>query len=510
MDFFPFYRRPAFKTAAGLLIWAAAYFLLRRAAGDLPTFPLPFVVAVGLFATFVLFVFFGQLVPAGRRLATYPGEVLRLLAVAVWPVLHVWAFLPQGDRTAQAAIVHVDLALASLFLMTALASQFVLPVRTLTERATVIGRLLRHLAGLSGPVVFVHNGRSKESSREAGRRGPGVLLVDFASAAVLRTDVRFTGAVGPGLTFTGPGERLAEALDLRRQIRTLPATQPTTPEEAQDQRGTSLAVTRDGMLISAELQVTFMLHPGRTLEPREGSDPSQPPYDFHPIAAGRAVYGHAYGGQYDVPWTKLPMLLVVDLWREEVKACHLLDLFRPSPGAPSPLEEIRAAILQRLTSPTYPLLAPDGRQEWKESRDYRILHERGIRILDVGVSGLVLPEDVRDEHLLRWRETWSGAVREVLLDAEQRAEERRRAGRRQAVLELSEELTAALRARLAQGEPPNRRDTLAALLLDALRQCDRRERMPEGPQLAAHLTRIRSEILGLDGNCQPTQPRSPS
>lgn len=510
MDFRPFYRRPGFHTAVGILVWAAVYVALRRAAGTPEPFSLPFAAVAGALASLALLVSFGQLIPPGRTLAAFPGEVLRFLVVLLWILLHFWAFRPQGTPDVQAALIHLDLLITTLFLMTALAAQFVLPVRTPTERATVVGRLLRHLAGLSGPVAFIHNGRAKESGREASRRGPGVLLVDHASAAVLRTDVRFTGSVGPGLTFTAPGERLAEALDLRLQVRTLPATRPITQVESETQRETSLALTRDGIPISAELRVTFVLHPGRTLPPRLGSDPNRPPYDFHPIAAGRAVYGHAYGTQHDVPWSRLPLLLVVDLWREEVKARALLDLIRPSPGSVPPLEEVQRAILARLTSPTYAIRRADGRVQWKPSREFHLLHERGIRVLEVEIHDLVLPEDVRQEHLLHWREAWSGAVREVLQDAEQRAEERRRAGRRQAVLELSGQLTSELRSRLAQGEPPGRRDTLAAILLDALRLCDRREMIPEGPALATHLKRIRSEVVAFDGNCQRPQPGSPS
>ena len=71
-------------------------------------------------------------------------------------------------------------------------------------------------------------------------------------------------------------------------------------------------------------------------------------------------------------------------------------------------------------------------------------------------------------------------------------------------------LTAGLRDKLAGGETPNRRDTLALLLIDALRVCDRKEMLPEGTTLAAHLSRIRSEVLNLDANCQaPDMNREP-
>jgi hypothetical protein len=63
-----------------------------------------------------------------------------------------------------------------------------------------------------------------------------------------------------------------------------------------------------------------------------------------------------------------------------------------------------------------------------------------------------------------------------------------------------------LRSRLAQRESPARRDTLAIVLSDALRLTDRREMIPEGTSLAAHLGRVRAEILSLDRNCAPPAP----
>jgi regulator of protease activity HflC (stomatin/prohibitin superfamily) len=511
MELVPFHRRPGFRTGAGLLMWVAAYAWLRRASQGQTSPPIGLTIALGLLSLLVILIFVGQLIPSGKKLWTYPGEVLRLVVAVLWIALHVAVLLPQsGLESYRIDLTHLDLGLISLFLMVSLAGQFVLPVHSLSERATVIGRLLRYLAGMSGPVMFVHNGRAKETRRERERKGSGVLLVDHASAAVLRTDVRFTGAVGPGVTFTAPGERLAEAVDLRRQIRRSPARKPTTPEEAEEETGSSLAVTKDGIPVSADLAVTFILHPGGSNMPREGEKNNLPPFEFFPAAAGRAVYGHAFSGRTEVPWTKLPLLLVVDLWREQVKGRTLPDLFSASREAPSPLRKIQDEILQRLTSPFFFSLDSGGKRARKPSREFRILKDRGIRVLGVQVSGLVLPDDIGDEHVLRWREGWSGAVHEVLLDAEREALEKRRAGEREAQQALCESLTAGLRDKLAGGETPNRRDTLALLLMDALRVCDRKEMLPEGTTLAAHLSRIRSEVLNLDANCQaPDMNREP-
>jgi hypothetical protein len=507
MEMLPFYRRPAFRTGAILAFMLAVYGWASWSGGEAMTPSPGITIFLGLLSLLGIAIFIGQFIPPGQQVWTYPGEVLRWLVVAAWAGLHLLTLLPEPNRPAlRTTLTHLDLALVSLLLTVGLTSQFVLPVRSLGERATVIGRLLRYLVGVSGPVMFVHNGRAQESGQDRKRRGPGVLLVDHDSAAVLRTDVRFTRAVGPGLTFTAPGERLAEALDLRPQVRRLPAQQPTTAEEAEKQAGSSLAVTKYGIPVSADLSVTFVLHPGgggRTHRPRGDHDL---PFEFYPIAAGRAVYGHAYGGRYDVPWTKLPLLLVVDIWREQARNWELPALLRPSREGRLPLGRIQHEILGRLTSPTYMGTDAEGKPSRKPSREFRILHERGIRVLDVDISGLTLPADVRDERALRWRESWSGAIHEMLTDAEQEAQSRRRIGEREACKDLCENLTAGLRSDLASGVAPNRRDTLSLILMDALRLSGGKELLPEGSSLAAHLVRIRTQVLGLDSDCKEPGP----
>jgi regulator of protease activity HflC (stomatin/prohibitin superfamily) len=507
MDLVPFYRRSAFKTALGSVLWIGAYLWVRHRAGPLPLPPPAILILAGALALVALLIFLGQLIPAGRASWTFPGEALRVLTALLWAALHFSVLNPSGRfASLQPGLLHLDLAILTLFLTIALVAQFVLPVRTMQERAIVVGRLLRSLVGLGGPVTFVHNGKAIESQRERDRRGAGVLLVDAVSAAVLRTDVEFTRAVGPGLTFTAPGERLAEALDLRPQVRRLPASRPTTAEAAEQERGTSLAITRDGIPVSADLAVTFILHPAGGPEPTLGRDPKGSPFVFYPIAAGKAVFGHVYGAQEDVPWTRLPLLLVVDLWREQVKMWDLPSLLRADGEEGLPLARIGQAILSRLTRPNLESTEPDGRGVRQPSREYRILNDRGIRVLDVSISGLVVPDDVRAEKLHRWHETWSGSVRDAVRDAERLAMEKRRSGEKMAQQALLEDLTAGLRSRLAQRESPARRDTLAIVLSDALRLTDRREMIPEGTSLAAHLGRVRAEILSLDRNCAPPAP----
>src|SRR4030042_177019 len=98
----------------------------------------------------------------------------------------------------------------SLLITVALASQFVLPVRSADERRQAFSRLISFLLGQHGPISVVENGRLAPVRGE-DREGAGVLFVDRPRAGGLRTPTRFTRAVGPGLTFTAAGERVAEA-----------------------------------------------------------------------------------------------------------------------------------------------------------------------------------------------------------------------------------------------------------------------------------------------------------
>ncbi|OGO16258.1 MAG: hypothetical protein A2Y93_09155 [Chloroflexi bacterium RBG_13_68_17] len=524
MDFRPFYRRSGFRSAAGLLVMLAIYLLARRAAGTLPAPPQAAVAALGGLTAAALLVFGGVIVPPARTVWDYPWQAVRLAVGLGWAGLHAVALLDTDSPSLAVSCVHIDLALLGLILMVSLTAQFVLPVRTWKERGAAVAGLVRYLVGQSGPVSFIQNGVQVESSRLPRGTGPGVILADQASAAVLRDDVQFTRAVGPGITFTRAGERVAEALDLRRQLRAVSGSRPSGGEQVDGRSASSLAVTRDGIPVSADLSVTFMLDPGRSGEPREGRDPECPPFEFNPSSVSRAVYsGHAYGPRHEIPWSELPVLLAVDLWREQVKGRDLSQLFSRGRGQPSPLEEIQRAILARMTAPTHEALDAAGRVQTRPSREQRVLSERGIRVLHVGISGVILPEDIADELALHWREQWAGALHEVLTDAEYLAQEQRRQGQRQAYQALCVEMTAGLRAQLARSargrpqpvrskvrqpeparpRPVNRRDTLASLLLDALRICARREMTPDGGLLAPHLRRMRTDVLSLDANCEP-------
>lgn len=414
--------------------------------------------------------------------------------VVLFSLVYAWA--SHSSLLAQPALTLLLDALIfviSVVAAIALASQFVLPVRTANERWQALSRLVSFILGQHGPIGNVENGRLGTVHGE-DRAGAGVLFVDPASAAVLRTPTRFTRAVGPGLTFTAPGERVAEAIDVRRQVRSLQGQRPG-PGDPVD-AASAMAMTRDGIPISADLSVVFMLDPGHNLPPREGRSAQLPPYEVNLQAAERAAYGHAYGeGDHeDLPWTELPLRLVVDLWREEVKRHRLDELVDDSSSSPSPVQRLQDSLQARLVPAASS--AADRPAAPQPTREQQVLAARGIRVLSVSLGNLYLTERVQEQRMGRWREAWSSlaANRKVIEDSD--------AGARSEEADAAwHDLTRSLAASLAAGESPGLEPTLQDILSDAARLAGKIDDPPAYERLAKDLRSIATSV-----GRRPVQP----
>lgn len=164
-------------------------------------------------------------------------------------------------------------------------AQFVAPVQKIKEeRIEVFVRLWRYLVGDHGPAVLIENGSAKSREREMNKKGAGILILDTASAALLRNDVSFTRAVGPGVVFThhdrntGQSEYSAGSLDLRRQSEYYGPREEEDPfsdqkkdekgrivekdpdyQERQKRRMLTSGLTRDGIEVVPNVFVSFGL-----------------------------------------------------------------------------------------------------------------------------------------------------------------------------------------------------------------------------------------------------------
>jgi hypothetical protein len=373
--------------------------------------------------------------PVIQSITETPGEAgFVQLVMALWerasgerPALQ-----PKVVRTLRNWLTELAVLLGlGLVFWTFIFSQFVLPVRKFRERMLAYRHLWYYLLGVHGPALCISNGRLIEREEESEKRGPGVILLDTASAAVLRRKAAFTRAVGPGVVFTQNGEYIAEPVDLQTQTQSLGPEGEQNPflegnEQLPDEALATRGTTRDGVETIPNIQVSFRLRctPGK----------GHTQYGFEPDPVFRAVVGGSVEAHLSPdmhvgyrPWNKLPAYLAVDVWREYLQRFTLNELFDPNTGVikgaaaserdlvsedglwgETGLEIISRLLRARLTQETVEELDEAGRFLGKKvlSREYELLRERGIRVISVRIHNLRFHPEMERKIVARWQSTW--------------------------------------------------------------------------------------------------------
>jgi hypothetical protein len=269
-----------------------------------------------------------------------------------------------------------------LVLWMAFFAQFVLPVRTFRDRQRIFDRLITYLFGGHGPALFIRNGEVIKREGEERKRGPGVLWLDTASAAVTRTAVAIKQTIGPGVHFIQTHEYIAGTVDLHIQSYSIPKetdnpfkpkTEAQTIEEynqIQDRCKQVSALTRDGIEVVPRIAVSFRVNTGF---PRDGQPGSRFGYrtgvtkkdkereEQDKDAIRRAILGEGINPmaepdspRHRIAWNQLPVLLAVDVWREYVGKFTLDELFLPTQPVPTPapkMPEPTPEEIDRLSQP---------------------------------------------------------------------------------------------------------------------------------------------------------------
>ncbi|NWG35674.1 MAG: hypothetical protein HXY42_14685 [Chloroflexi bacterium] len=308
--------------------------------------------------------------PLTKRPWFYIGAWLVILLV-----VYGWQIARMGGVSASLPEILFDLLCVFpglLILWMAFFAQFVLPVQTFEDRKKIFSRLLTDLFGGHGPALFIENGEIKEHSGERLKKGPGVVWLDSASAAVTRTAVKIKQTLGPGVHFIESGEYIAGTVDLHIQTQTLGPKENEDPfageadggldPQMMERRKTVSALTRDGIEVVPNISISFRVDTGF---PREGEPGSR--FGFRTGSTRRAreneekdkeairkaILGEGINPhkvsemtRRRVAWNELPASLAVDLWREYASKFTLDELFKsdqliPSapPAPPQPAEE---------------------------------------------------------------------------------------------------------------------------------------------------------------------------
>jgi hypothetical protein len=348
--------------------------------------------------------------------------------IVVWLVillgLYGWQILRLGG--VQASLLYILVDLACIFpilvlLWTAFFAQFVLPVRTASDRQRIVERLLTYLTGGHGPTLFIENGVIKEHSGERHKRGPGVVWLDAASAAVTRTAVKIRQTMGPGVHFMDNGEFIANTVagttggtvDLHIQNHSVGPRETDKPfapqngmenseyQQVQDRRKQVSAWTRDGIELVPNISVMFRVDTGFPKEGQPGSrfgyrtgitkkDKANEKADQEIIQ--KAILGEGINPnissdqpRHRVAWNQLPAQLAVDVWREYAAKFTLDQLFKPDQPVPPALPPPPQIVEEEVDPLSQPLVPGPNRMENSVTAMLRVINkqlDRSIKWFD--------------------------------------------------------------------------------------------------------------------------------
>ncbi len=299
-------------------------------------------------------------------------------------------------------------------------SQFVLPIQNPKDRREIAARVGNFETGRRGPALFVKNGRVITHEGELDKRGAGVILLDTASALVLRTDTEIRDTVGPGIKFTRSDEYIAGSVDLRTQWQFigplasdqafLASAPPKSDKNLQIRSQQTAGLTRDGFELSAAISIKFGIKRPLAKMPNESGVISQ--YGFDPLAVHNAITREVVmlnaidNKPTRMEWNRLPAHLVVNLWREYIRKFKLGDLF--TNNGISGLQTIEEMINKRVRQANVVALDDTGLPtgEWIDSLEYNQLESRGLEITEVRIHNVLLDQSIEAPMIEAWSAEW--------------------------------------------------------------------------------------------------------
>jgi hypothetical protein len=340
---------------------------------------------------------------------------------AFWHIV-VWAAKIPFNYVVSIVLLGID-AFVAFYLLDRLVyffAQFVLPIQNPNFRNEIHARVRDFGTGYRGPALFVKNGRVIMHEGEANKRGAGLIVLDTASALVLRTDTEIRDTVGPGIKFTRGDEYIAGSVDLRAQWQFIgplatdqpflnPASAPPA-KDAQNRRQQTNGLTRDGFEISPTISIKFSIKRPPQIIPNESGVASR--YGYDPEAVRNAITREVVqlsgsdANKGRMEWNKFPAHLVVNIWREYIRKFKLSDLF--TTHGESGLQVIEEMINMRVKQPNVKALddtgAPTG--EWVESLEFKQLQSRGLEIMDVRIHNVLFEQEIEKQTIEQWSAEW--------------------------------------------------------------------------------------------------------
>lgn len=281
--------------------------------------------------------------------------------------------------------------------------------------------------------------------------GNGIIISDCDHVVAVSDGIKFKGAQGPGLSFTGFADRPLRTLDLRPQLRAF----------------TVQGLTRDGIQVKVLAFTPFQIDRGGQ-QPRLGES-----FPYRKSAAFQAVHAQmmAVAGKPDHPqhaWDELPQLYGTRILQDILARYDFDALYRYDPGEEPPRIRIAREFRDRLRGELAPF---------------------GIQLIGGGISNLLpLREEVLKERVRHWRAEW---VRRILVQQAEGQQERLWRIE-QARAEAQAHLILALGERLAELDRPDTPVTPQKIVDQFLKIL---EEMTQQPMMRRYLPRETPEDL---------------
>ncbi len=363
----------------------------------------------------------------GAFLQTPVGVILT--TSAFWHIV-VWAAKIPFNYIVSIVLLGVDVFVAFYLLdrLIYFFSQFVLPIQNPKYRQEIYARVKNFETGSRGPALFVKNGRVIMHEAEAGKRGAGLIVLDTASALVLRTDTEIRDTVGPGIKFTRGNEYIAGSVDLRSQwqfigplatdqpfLNPVPISSPKSYNDIQSRRQQTSGLTRDGFEVSPTISIKFSIKRPVEKKPTESGVVSHYGYDADSVrnAITREVIqlGTSENSKVRMEWNKFPAHLVVNIWREYIRKFKLGDLF--TSNGISGLQTIEEMINKRVKQSDVVALDDTGvpTGEWVESLEFKQLQSRGLEIMEVRIHNVLFEPEIEKQTIEQWSAEWLNLAR---------------------------------------------------------------------------------------------------
>lgn len=358
--------------------------------------------------------------------------IITILVTVGWHILLSLRGVSYNFKVSFVILV-IDMAVTFLLLdgLTYFFAQFVLPIQDPKDRQEIYKRVRDFSSGKRGPAIFIKNGRIIEHENEKDKKGPGVVLLDTASAAVLRTDIEFIAPIGPGVRFTKVhkhnnddfNEYIANSVDLRTQwalIGPMSNDQPflnpvpfLTPQEynaVKSRLQETSGWTRDGFEVAPTLSIKFRVKRSSNTQTSSGILSR---YGFDPTHVNNSIVNEPMKLEKQthekelMEWDKLPVHLVVNLWREYIRKFKLEDLFT-SGNENSALQVIENKINEHVRLPKFSPLDEIGTPlaGFLDNPEYKELQEHGIEIIEVRIRTVVFDPELEKKMAGQWSGEW--------------------------------------------------------------------------------------------------------